>query len=112
MNELTLHGYSVISKFTARNREHLKSFTAPSRYDGKNVMTVRFLTQQECKELSVGAHSLALGEDGRVARVKITSLKTWKTRTDVEIGWKFGLYTSGKELITEDEENKFFVKEV
>lgn len=84
-----------------------------SRYDRtKNPETkeYRFLTLEECKALS--GHASVLDRNNRVARVKITSVKTWKTRPDVQIGWKFGMYEFGHELITRDSDNTFFLAEV
>lgn len=86
---------------------------ASSRYDkSKNpeVKEYRLLTLAECKALH--GHALVLDRNGRVARVAITSVKTWKTRPDVRIGWKFGLYEYGNDLITSDSDNTFFVMEV
>lgn len=91
----------------------MNTFSAVSRYDRRSTAqegTYRFLTLEECKSLS--GRVLALGADGRVAQVHITSVKTWKTRPDVRIGWKFGLYEYGAELITPDAPNDFFVVEV
>jgi hypothetical protein len=51
-------------------------------------------------------------DNGRIAEVKITSVKTWKTRPDVGVGWKYGLYEYGRETFTPTRENVFFVSEV
>lgn len=90
----------------------MDTFVATSRYDRSSKpeeKNYRFLSLQECKELKY--HALAIGRDGRIANVKITSVKTWKTRPNVKIGWKFGLYEFGQELLTSDDDNKFFVVE-
>jgi hypothetical protein len=50
----------------------------------------RVLSFDECKALT--GHSYILDKHGHIARVKITSVKTWKTRPDVEIHCKFGMY--------------------
>lgn len=91
----------------------MNTFCASSRYDYRKEQAqrlYRFATLEECKHLSGTVN--ALGKDGKVANVKITSLKTWKTRPDVKVGWKFGLYEYGQELITKDDDNKFFVIEI
>lgn len=88
----------------------MDTFTAISRYDKSTHPTTqnyRFLTLAECKALSGRAQ--AIDRHGRIANVKITSVKTWKTRPDVRVGWKFGLYEFGQELITSDSDNTFFV---
>lgn len=100
--------------YTDQNVEITGStFDATSRYDKSKhpaVKTYRFLTYDECKALS--GHADAIGNDGRIAHVKITSVKTFKTRPEIQIGWKFGLYEYGKEYICRDADNHFFVTEV
>lgn len=91
----------------------MHTFTASSRYDKSNnpqTKTYRFLSLQECKELS--GHCDVIDRNGKIAHVKITSIKTWKKRNDVKVGWKFGLYEYGQELIVTDKDNAFFVIEV
>lgn len=91
----------------------MNTVMAKSRYDKSKSATeseFRFLTLAECKQLSGQATVLDL--HGQWAHVKITSLKTWKTRPDVRIGWKFGLYEYGQELITCDDDNHFFIVSV
>lgn len=88
------------------------SFKASSHYDrSKNpeVKEYEFLTLEECKHLS--GHADVVDKNGKIAHVRITSMKTWKTRPDVQVGWKYGMYEFGKELITCDADNRFFVKE-
>lgn len=43
---------------------------------------------------------MALDRSGNARRIKITSIKTWKTRPDVEIHWKYGLYEFGITTLT------------
>lgn len=88
-------------------------FTASLRSDrhvNPEVKSYRFLTLEECKSLH--GHSLVIDRNGKIANVAITSIKTWKTRQDVQIGWKFGLYEFGKDTFTCDDDNNFFVTEV
>jgi hypothetical protein len=70
------------------------TFTAPDGYDRSKTprkLTLRYLTLAEVKALS--GHADIIANDGRVRRVKITSVKTWKTRPDdVLVGVKYGLY--------------------
>ena len=89
------------------------TFLAASRYDrsaNPEKKQYRFLTLAECKSLS--GHAETIDRHGRIADITITSVKTWKTRPDVRIGWKFGLFEYGQETITRDEDNRFFVVEV
>lgn len=88
-------------------------FTASLRSDKRvnpEVKSYRFLTLAECKALH--GHCLVIDRNGKIANVAITSVKTWKTRPDVKVGWKFGLYEYGQELITSDFDNQFFVLEL
>jgi hypothetical protein len=54
----------------------------------------RFLTNEECRKLGDGwnNHVHILDRHGKIAQVKVTSVKTWKTRDDIEVNCKFGLY--------------------
>lgn len=70
----------------------------------------RFLTLEECKSLHGRVD--VLDRNGQVCQVSITSVKTWKTRPDVRIGWKYGLYEYGQELITCDADNSMFLFEM
>lgn len=68
------------------------TFTAP---DGKTrprpMLTYRFMTLAEVKQLS--GHANFLANDGTIRRVKVTSVKVWKTRPgDVLVGVKYGMY--------------------
>lgn len=45
-------------------------------------------------------HCQAIDIYGKLRNVKITSIKTWKTRSDIEIHWKYGLYEYGYSLLT------------
>jgi hypothetical protein len=41
-------------------------------------------------------HRTHKNADGTATRVRITSVKTWKTRpTEFQIGWKYGMYDYG-----------------
>jgi len=73
------------------------------------VREYRILTNAECRNLR--GHAEILDCNGKVARVKITSVKIWKTRSDIEVKCQFGLYeyftvrlsdnTFNTELVTE-----------
>lgn len=88
-------------------------FTAFLRSDKKVKPTgrlYRFLTYKECRALP--SHAEILDRSGRVATVKITSIKTWKTRPDLEIHCKFGLYEFFEVTVTPERVNCEFVKEI
>jgi len=64
------------------------SFKASLRSNKNTEMKeYEYLTLPECEHLS--GHCLVLDRNGNVATVKIISVKTWKTRPDVKIGWKY-----------------------
>ena len=63
----------------------------------------RLLTNTECKELTNHCH--ILDRYGNIAQVKITSVKTWKRRSDVEIHCKYGMYEYFTITITDDRPN-------
>jgi len=91
----------------------MNTITATLRSDKRKnpeVKTYRFLTADECRSLT--GRVKALDQFGKIGEVTITSVKTWKTRPEVQVNWKFGLYEYGKELIETDEDNRFFVAEV
>ena len=51
----------------------------------------RVLSNDECKALS--GHCHLLDNNGNIAQVKITSVKTWKRQPDrIEVNCKYGLY--------------------
>lgn len=54
-----------------------------------------YLSYDECARIGTGQHVLARRLDGKVAQVKITSIKRWRTRPDIRIGWKYGMYEFG-----------------
>ena len=88
-------------------------FQAKFRSDKRKVPTLHnweYLTADECKKLS--GYCCIVDWKGDVARVKITKVKTWKTRSDIEVHWKFGLYEYGITLITDSRPNTEFVKEI
>ncbi len=57
----------------------------------KNPAMVNFrtLTIEEVKSAS---HVWLLDRNGKAVQVKVTSVKTWKRRSDVEVHCKYGLY--------------------
>ena len=87
-----------------------KACLRSDRHVKPEMKEYEFLNLAECKNLRDSC--LIVDPQGKIANVRITSLKTWATRQDVQIGWKFGLYEYGKELITTDENQMFFVRKV
>jgi hypothetical protein len=50
------------------------------------------LTLEDMKSLKVGDSVPFLTRQDQVKEVKVTSVKTWKTRKDIRLGLKYGLY--------------------
>lgn len=91
----------------------MDTFKAALRSDRHAIpeeKTYRFLTLAECKSLH--GHCLVIDRNGKIVNVAITSVKTWKTRSDVQVGWKFGLYEYGKDTFASDDDVRFFVTEI
>lgn len=87
-----------------------ETFTAKRRNDKRKTphfLTCRRLTPQECKSLH--GHALYLDLQGNIAEVKITSIKTWKTRPEIEVHCKYGMYEYFSDTITPTSENIRFV---
>ena len=77
----------------------------------KNPESVEYevLTFAECKALS--GHAYILDRQGKIANVKITSVKTWKTRpNEIEVHCKFGLYEYFTVTIDSHSPNKEMVR--
>lgn len=68
------------------------------------------LTNDECKNLK--GHALILDRNNKIAQVKITSVKTWKTRPNIEVHCQFGLYEFFTIRLSPDNLNTELVKEV
>lgn len=56
----------------------------------KELKEYHEINYQDCK--NIGPHALCISVYGDVIRVKITSIKTWKRKPDIQIGLKYGLY--------------------
>lgn len=70
-------------------------FQVYARSDRKKNPTpidVDYLSMEEIKSLHSGDTIHILDQNDRLARVKITSIKTWKRKPDIEIHVKYGLY--------------------
>ena len=77
----------------------------------KNPEQVEYevLTFAECKSLH--GHACILDRQGKIANVKITSVKTWKTRPDeIEVHCKFGLYEYFVVTVTAERPNTELVR--
>jgi hypothetical protein len=68
----------------------------------KTVYQFTGLTLDNWRTLPDNCELMALDKNEKLRRVKMTSVKTWKTRSDVRIGWKYGLYEYGYTTLTAD----------
>lgn len=63
------------------------------RHKHPKAIRVRESTFQELQTIRSGQHIDLLDKNGQLARVKVTSVKTWKRRpNDLDINCKYGLY--------------------
>jgi hypothetical protein len=85
---------------------------APQAGDRRKIVQIwRLLTFNECRDLS--GQALYYSEHThKVHRVKITSVKTWKTRDYIEVHWKYGLRDYGYEVVHPDTPQQTFVVHV
>lgn len=74
------------------------------------MVKVMLMTYNDLKMVKAGNHVNVLDRAGKLAQVKITSVKTWKRKSDIEIHCKYGMYEYFDETITPDFQQKFFVK--
>lgn len=90
---------------------------APERSDRHKHPKIRrwkLLTNDECRALPQGSVVKCYNPNTYdVYNLKVTSIKTWKTRPDeIEVRWKFGLKTFGRMFLSKNSENLWLVKEV
>lgn len=84
-------------------------FTAARRSDRrKKPETQRYRYMEFSELVKRPYHVHATDQAGRIVDLKITSVKTWKTRPEAEIHWKYGLYEFGIETIYPDRPQRFF----
>lgn len=86
---------------------------APLRGDDRvcpRALTYRFLSHQEVCAMRQGAWQSCLDNAGRITRVKITSVKTYKSSPRVHVGWKFGLYQYGYVDMLPEQTQDFFIE--
>lgn len=88
-------------------------FTAKMRSDkrkNQELKSWRYMTYEELKARPY--HVNILDRHGDVAEVHITTIKTWKTRPQIEIHCKFGLYEYFTVTVYPDRQQQEFVIEV
>ncbi len=71
---------------------------------------VRYLSFEECSQIAQYSRVNVLDRYGRIAEVKITSIKRWKTHPEIEIRWKYGLYEYGGECLSPGTTSRLFIK--
>ena len=73
----------------------MNTVTAKSGYANRQKdpeRTYPIMTSEQARKLYSGAHVSFLDRNDTVRTAKVTSVKTWKTRPDVEIHIKYGMY--------------------
>jgi len=61
----------------------------------------RLMTEAEVRALVQGCRYFFLANDGRARELKITSLKTWVRKPDIEVRYQYGLYEFGSLSLAE-----------
>lgn len=57
------------------------------------------------------SHLYMRDDAGRYAKVKVTGVDTWKTRPEIVVRWKYGLYEyGGEEVNPEDIDTGFYLR--
>ena len=100
-------------KFAYYHPEHLIAVQHTTRRSDrrKNPAPVayRVLTNDEAAGLAGHAH--CLDQYGKIGEVKITSVKTWKTRPGyADVHWKYGMYEYGIESVRPGNPQTFFIE--
>jgi len=70
----------------------MATITAALRSDKRKTPTMHTYETVKAGDVVNGRTYWSLGDNGRAANVKVTSVKTWKTRPDIEIHLQFGMY--------------------
>jgi len=88
----------------------IKTSLRSDKRKNPEVKEYRYLSNEECRNLR--GHAQILDRNGKVANVKITSVKTWKTRSDIEVKCQFGLYEYFTVRLSDQTQNSELVTEV
>lgn len=72
-----------------------------SGYRGGEEKTFRYMTIDDARRIPQNSTQYIEDQHGKRRRVKITSVKTWKTRPDVRVRWKYGMWEFGETMFYE-----------
>lgn len=87
----------------------MKTTMRSDKRKNPEIVNYELLSFDECKNL--GSHSFILDRAGKLAQVKITSIKTWKTRPiEIEVHCKYGMYEFFTIKINENNPNTELVR--
>lgn len=83
-----------------------------ARAKQSDVKVFRFMTYLDAKNLRTGSHIFVIDRNDQFRSVKITSIKTWKTRPfDIDVHYKYGLYVYGSVEYREFDRPEFLLME-
>ena len=90
----------------------METIKAALRSDRHVKPTMRTYRRMTAGELVARRTYESLDRNGKVANVKVTSIKTWKTRSDIEVHCQFGKYEHWTETYASRDALTDFVQEV
>lgn len=92
--------FIVYNEFTRDKKENSMLVKSGYSRDNReyNFTPFNLTNNKPCNN----SHCKAIDMQGNLRDVKITSIKIWKTKSDIEIHWKYGLYDYGSSLLTSD----------
>jgi hypothetical protein len=73
-----------------------ETFRIADGYDRrKRTVLVRRINNEEIAALKSGSRICFISNNGMLRRAKVTSVKRWKTKPDIEVHAKYGMYEFG-----------------
>jgi starvation-inducible outer membrane lipoprotein len=72
-----------------------------SGYRGRGEKDFRYANIDDARKMSQGSTQYIEDQHGKWRNVKITSIKTWKTRPEIEVKWKYGMWEYGSTMFYE-----------
>lgn len=71
------------------------AFRVKSGYRSGEEKQMRYANYADAKRMAQESKQYIEDKHGNWRRVKITSIKTWKTRPEIEVHWKYGMWEYG-----------------
>jgi hypothetical protein len=75
-----------------------------------DIVKYELLSNNDCRNLIANSYCYILDSDKKAAKIKITSVKTWKRNTDIIVHCKYGLYEYFEIRITDNNPNEELIR--